>query len=243
MPAQHFELRRSDPSGLALPFWKRTLDIACCIVALPLLVLTTLLMAVVVKFVSPGPIFFRQQRIGYLGRRFQLYKFRTMQVGIETASHQAHITQLLAANVPMLKLDSRNDRRLIPGGRWLRALGLDELPQLMNVLRGEMSIVGPRPCLPYEFAQYSAWHRKRLLSVPGLTGLWQVSGKNRTTFDEMIQLDVLYAERCSASLDVWIIVRTVPALCAQLLDAQKTQKVVKGAKQGAGQRVAVTAPR
>jgi exopolysaccharide production protein ExoY len=243
MPAQHFELSRSDPRSMALPFWKRTLDMACCIAALPLLVFTTLLMAVVVKIGSPGPIFFRQERIGYRGHRFQLYKFRTMHIGVETESHQAHIAQLFASKAPMLKLDSQHDRRLIPGGRWLRASGLDELPQLINVLRGEMSIVGPRPCLPYEFARYSSWHRKRLHSAPGLTGLWQVSGKNRTTFEEMIRLDVLYAERRSASLDVWIIMRTVPALCAQLVDAQKTQKVVKSAKQGPGQSVAVSAPR
>jgi lipopolysaccharide/colanic/teichoic acid biosynthesis glycosyltransferase len=211
----------------ALPTWKRALDIACCLAALPFLAMATLFAAAVIKTVAPGPIFFRQERVGYQGRRFKLYKFRTMHVNASTSTHQSHFQQLVASNGPMQKLDTRGDSRLIPGGWMLRASGLDELPQIINVLRGEMSIVGPRPCIPYEFEQYSSWQRQRLNSAPGLTGLWQVSGKNRTTFDEMIRLDIRYSERKSLALDLMIIFRTIPALCTQIIDTRKGRRVAK----------------
>jgi lipopolysaccharide/colanic/teichoic acid biosynthesis glycosyltransferase len=118
----------------------------------------------------------------------------------------------------MTKLDARSDPRLIPFGAALRATGLDELPQILNVLRGEMSIVGPRPCIPYEYELYEPWHRRRFDAVPGLTGLWQVSGKNRTTFDQMIRLDIDYAERASLWLDLTIMLKTLPALITQCVD-------------------------
>ena len=118
----------------------------------------------------------------------------------------------------MTKLDSRRDPRLIPFGAALRATGLDELPQLINVLRGEMSIVGPRPCIPYEYELYEPWQRQRFNAVPGLTGLWQVSGKNRTTFTEMIRLDIEYSQRQSVGLDLKIVLKTLPALWQQCLD-------------------------
>jgi lipopolysaccharide/colanic/teichoic acid biosynthesis glycosyltransferase len=119
----------------------------------------------------------------------------------------------------MVKMDARGDSRLIPGGRLIRASGLDELPQIINVFRGEMSVVGPRPCVPYEYEQYLPWQRARFNVVPGLTGLWQVSGKNRTTFEEMIRLDLRYAETRSLWLDLKIMVLTLPALLAQLRGA------------------------
>jgi lipopolysaccharide/colanic/teichoic acid biosynthesis glycosyltransferase len=115
----------------------------------------------------------------------------------------------------MKKLDASNDPRLIPFGAALRASGLDELPQLINVLRGEMSIVGPRPCIPYEYENYEPWQRKRFDAVPGLTGLWQVSGKNSTTFNQMIHLDIEYSERSSLALDLKIILKTLPAILEQ----------------------------
>jgi len=214
--------------GLPLPIWKRALDIACCIAALPCLALATLFAAAVIKSVAPGPILFRQERVGYQGRRFKLYKFRTMHVDANASTHQTHFTQLVSSNGPMQKLDSRGDSRLIPGGWLLRASGLDELPQIINVLRGEMSIVGPRPCIPYEFEQYSSAQRQRLNSAPGLTGLWQVSGKNRTTFDEMIRLDIRYSKRKSLALDIWIILRTIPALCTQIGDTRRSRLIPKG---------------
>ena len=146
----------------SLPPWKRGLDLACCLVALPLLGLTALVAALVTVTASPGPILFRQERIGCRGRRFCLFKFRTMHLSASPSTHQSHFEQLMKGNVPMQKLDARQDARLIPGGWWLRASGLDELPQILNVLRGEMSIVGPRPCIPYEYERYSSWQRNRL---------------------------------------------------------------------------------
>jgi lipopolysaccharide/colanic/teichoic acid biosynthesis glycosyltransferase len=124
----------------------------------------------------------------------------------------------------MVKMDSRGDSRLIPGGWILRASGLDELPQVINVLRGEMSMVGPRPCLPYEYDRYLPWQRDRFAAVPGLTGLWQVSGKNRTTFEEMIRLDIEYARRQSWWLDLKIMLLTVPALLQQIGDTRRGRK-------------------
>ena len=208
---------------IPLPLWKRVIDVSCCLVALPALVIITLFVAVLTALTSPGPIFFKQERIGYRGRRFRLYKFRTMHASAETAVHRDHFAQLVRSNTPMQKMDARGDSRLIAGGWILRATGLDELPQLINVLRGEMSLVGPRPCIPYEYEQYSARQRERFASVPGLTGLWQVSGKNRTTFEEMVHFDVQYSRRRSLLLDLKIIVLTLPALYTQVRDVQRAK--------------------
>lgn len=203
-----------------LPPWKRALDLLACLFFLPFLALGTLIMTLVVKLTSPGPVLFRQERVGLNGRRFWLYKFRTMHCGASTNVHQAYFANLVGSNAPMVKLDSRRDTRLIPCGRLLRATGLDELPQIINVLRGEMSLVGPRPCIPYEFSHYQPWQRRRLEAVPGLTGLWQVSGKNRTTFDEMCRLDIRYAGEKSFWLDLKIMLLTPRALLVQVLDTR-----------------------
>lgn len=203
-----------------LPLWKRALDLAVCACLLPFLALAALAMTLVVKLASPGPVLFRQERIGCRGRRFRLYKFRTMHAGANSAVHQSHFAGLARSNAPMMKLDSRKDSRLIPGGWLLRATGLDELPQIINVLRGEMTMVGPRPCIPYEFDQYESWRRRRFEAVPGLTGLWQVSGKNRTTFDEMCRLDIRYAETKCLSVDLKIMLLTPAALLVQVLDTR-----------------------
>lgn len=198
--------------------WKRTLDVVCCILALPFFALAVLAVTLLLAIVSPGSLFFRQERIGYMGRRFTIFKFRTMHGDAETKSHQAHFATLLTTNRPMQKLDAVRDQRLIPGAWLLRASGLDELPQIINVLRGDMSLVGPRPCIPYEYEQYSPWQRARCNAIPGLTGLWQVSGKNRTTFDEMVRLDIKYSQTKSLWLDLKIIALTLPALFVQILD-------------------------
>lgn len=225
-----FSSRKTSPASCGveerrtpLPLWKRVLDLTCCLLALPLFALCTAFGAVLTRLTSPGPLFFRQERVGYQGRRFHIYKFRTMHVGADTGSHKAHLTNLIRENVPMQKMDARGDNRLIAGGWLLRATGLDELPQIINVFRGEMSIVGPRPCIPYEYEQYTDRQRRRFISVPGLTGLWQVSGKNRTTFDRMIRLDIAYAFRKSLWLDLKIILLTVPALCVQLMDTRRAR--------------------
>jgi lipopolysaccharide/colanic/teichoic acid biosynthesis glycosyltransferase len=152
-----------------------------------------------------------------------------MQVGASPAGHQGHLQQLILTNTPMEKLDHRGDARLIPGAWWLRATGLDELPQLLNILRGEMSLVGPRPCLPYEYAHYLPWQTQRLSTLPGLTGLWQVEGKNRTTFEEMVQMDIHYARHLSPWLDLRIIARTVPALVVQLTQTRRARRARKAA--------------
>jgi exopolysaccharide production protein ExoY len=210
--------------GPPMPRWKRCMDLCGCLVAFPVLVAATVVMAAFIRFRSPGRIFFAQDRIGHNGRRFRLYKFRTMHSDAGVATHQSHFARLMQSNVPMKKLDAGGDTRLIPGGWLLRATGLDELPQIVNVLRGEMSLVGPRPCIPYEYENYSATHRARLHSVPGLTGLWQVSGKNRTTFEEMIRLDIEYGSRQSPWLDLKIILLTPGALLKQVVETRLSRK-------------------
>ncbi|MGA3007286.1 MAG: sugar transferase [Opitutaceae bacterium] len=211
--------RASSKAGIkAMPAWKRTVDISFCLLAMPVLGLGLLLMTVFTGLVSPGPVFFRQERIGFRGRRFKILKFRTMKVGADTGIHQKYFKQLMDSNAPMAKLDGRRDGRLIPGGWILRASGLDELPQLINVLCGDMSLVGPRPCLPSEFELYLPAQRERFDATPGLTGLWQVSGKNRTTFEEMIRLDVHYARHASLPVDLKIILLTPWALGLQILE-------------------------
>lgn len=207
-----------------MPRWKRAVDLGFSLAAMPVLALLTLLAAIVMKITAPGPVFFRQERVGYRGKRFMCYKFRTMFVGADSGVHRAHCEQLIQSNAPMVKMDSRGDSRLIPGGWLIRASGLDELPQILNVLRGEMSLVGPRPCVPYEYERYQPWQRERFNAVPGLSGLWQVSGKNRTTFEEMMRLDIQYARNVSWWLDVKIIVMTVPALIMQISDTRRGRK-------------------
>jgi exopolysaccharide production protein ExoY len=208
----------SGKPAVGLPLWKRMLDLALIIAVSPGWLILGAGAALLVICGSRGPVFFRQRRVGYKGREFDCYKFRTMQVDAETELHQEHLRQLVSQGVPMTKLDARKDPRLIPLGSLLRVTGLDELPQLINVVRGEMSLVGPRPCIPYEYELYQPWQRRRFDAVPGLTGLWQVSGKNRTTFNEMIRLDIAYSERQSLWLDLQIILRTLPALWQQGLD-------------------------
>jgi lipopolysaccharide/colanic/teichoic acid biosynthesis glycosyltransferase len=146
--------------------------------------------------------------------------------GAETVTHQGHLQQLMHSNVPMTKMDAKGDARIIPFGKLLRSSGLDELPQLLNVLKGEMSLVGPRPCLPYEAAKYLPWQLERFNAAPGLTGLWQVSGKNRTTFTRMIQLDIEYARTKNLFLDLKIIVKTIPALLVQMWDVRQQKKAM-----------------
>lgn len=212
---------RISSSSSPLPAWKRGLDLACLIVSLPLTVPVGLFIAVFIKLCSKGPIVFKQERVGFGGQRFTCYKFRSMRVNAEISSHQNHLKQLIRSDKPMTKLDSTGDVRLIPGGVILRATGLDELPQLINVWLGDMSLVGPRPCLPYEYAEYSGWEKQRCNAAPGLTGLWQVSGKNKTTFREMIQLDIRYSQTKSLWLDVKIMFLTFSALLTQVRETME----------------------
>ncbi|RYD46612.1 MAG: sugar transferase, partial [Verrucomicrobiaceae bacterium] len=147
------------------------------------------------------------------------YKFRSMKLNCGTGRHETYLRHLVKSDSPMIKLDLLSDERLIPGGCFLRAAGLDELPQLLNVLMGEMSLVGPRPCLPQEFAFFSATQRERFRSLPGLTGNWQVNGKNQTTFSEMNAMDIDYVRNASPLLDLRIMLHTPSALVLQMSQA------------------------
>jgi len=202
--------------GYPVPPWKRGLDIACILLALPILLPAMILIGLLIRVFCGGPALFKQERVGYLGRRFLLYKFRTMTVTSDPDVHRRHVEQLIGGSQPMVKMDERGDTRLLPLGGLLRATGLDELPQIINVLRGDMSLVGPRPCLHFEYERYLPWQRERFAVLPGLTGLWQVSGKNRTTFPEMIRLDIAYSRNMSPWLDLRIMFQTLPALVAQM---------------------------
>ncbi len=200
------------------PFWKRGLDVGLVlltmIIWLPLMIFAMAL----IKIVSPGPTIYRQRRIGFRGRPFMIFKFRTMKVNADTQTHENYVESLMRSDAPLTKLDA-NDSRLIAFGRFLRATGLDELPQIFNVLRGEMSLVGPRPCTDREFVCYQSWQKARVNAPPGLTGYWQVNGKNKTTFDQMMQMDLHYAHFMSLGLDLRIIGRTLPAILDQTREA------------------------
>jgi lipopolysaccharide/colanic/teichoic acid biosynthesis glycosyltransferase len=174
-----------------------------------------------------------------MGSRFRCLKFRTMKVNADTTVHREHLNHLMTSNRPMKKLDATGDSRLIPGGVWLRALGVDELPQIINVLRGEMSLVGPRPSTGYEYEMFEPRHRRRCQTLPGLTGLWQVNGKNRTTFEKMMELDLQYVETKSLLLDLKIIAGTLPAILLQVWDVQTGRRMTaKAPSPEAGGRVA-----
>jgi lipopolysaccharide/colanic/teichoic acid biosynthesis glycosyltransferase len=224
MQMQKMGVDGGESGGNGLPVWKRALDWALIVLLSPLLLCLAGLVVLIIKWGSYGPILFRQNRVGYKGSQFRMFKFRTMLLNADEGSHRRHTQNLIRSNNPMIKLDAGNDPRLIPLGNLLRATGLDELPQVLNVLRGEMSLVGPRPCIPYECDNYEPWHWRRFDATPGLTGLWQVSGKNRTTFDQMVRLDIEYCERKSFWLDVRIILKTVPALREQYCDLRARRR-------------------
>src|ERR1017187_5190840 len=206
-----------------IPRWKRALDVVAVLRAMPILVPVSLAIAAVIRATSTGPFLFQQERVGYRGRRFMCLKFRTMYCDAAPAIHQGHLQNLMASDAPMVKMDS-GDSRIIPAGRLLRASGLDELPQLINILNGEMSLVGPRPCLPYEAEKYLPWQQERFNAAPGLTGLWQGSGENPTTFTRMMQLDIEYAQNKSLGLDLKIIFKTIPALLVQMSDLYQKKR-------------------
>ncbi|MEI6126674.1 MAG: sugar transferase [Pseudomonadota bacterium] len=208
-----------------MPLWKRVMDIYGSMLGLLFCAPVFAIIALYIKAVSPGPVFFSQSRVGFLGKNFNCFKFRTMHIHAGTAVHNQHFSRLMSSEAPMEKLDT-HDARIIPFGHFLRKSGLDELPQLLNVIKGDMSLIGPRPCIPYEAAEYKLWQRKRFEAVPGITGLWQVNGKNRTTFNEMMRFDISYALKKNFLLDAQILVKTIPAVIDQLL-AHKRMKAEK----------------
>jgi len=185
---------------------KRIIDIIGSILLLVLSVPLMLIAAVAIRINSPGPAIFRHRRVGRNGREFHVYKFRSMIEGAEELQEDLEI--LNEADGPLFKI--RDDPRVTRVGRFLRRTSIDELPQLFNVLRGEMSLVGPRPGTPAEVAKYELWQRERLTTWPGLSGLWQVSGRSNVPFDEMCQLDIYYIENWSLGLDLRIMLQTIP---------------------------------
>jgi exopolysaccharide biosynthesis polyprenyl glycosylphosphotransferase len=194
---------------------KRTMDLAGSLSALMVLWPVMLAIAGIIKWTSEGPVFFRQERIGKFGRRFTFLKYRSMYHNNDHAIHREYVAQLIAGKVEndgngsstVYKITS--DPRVTPIGKFLRRTSMDELPQFINVLKGEMSLVGPRPPVPYEFESYGVWHRRRVMEVkPGITGLWQVNGRSRTTFDEMVRLDLRYVRKWSLWLDLKILLQT-----------------------------------
>lgn len=185
------------------------MDVVGAIVLLAVLLPIFLCVAVFIKCVSRGPVLYRQRRYGLGGRPFKVWKFRTIEVNHELSEHRSHVADLMASDRPLEKRDHALD--IIRGGKLMRKFGIDELPQLMNVLKGEMSLVGPRPDV-VPFDDYASWHRRRFDVLPGITGLWQVSGKNRTTFATMMRLDLAYVRRRSFWLDVTILLLTIPSL-------------------------------
>jgi lipopolysaccharide/colanic/teichoic acid biosynthesis glycosyltransferase len=198
---------------------KRLFDIVMSATLLALLAPLLLLIAALVKLKSPGPSLFRQVRVGRMMKPFKMLKFRTMYLNVDHSLHHAFVSQFINAGGQdqqsgkpgFFKLV--NDPRITPIGAVLRKTSLDELPQLWNVLRGEMSLVGPRPALPYEVEQYKRWHTRRVLeAMPGITGLWQVGGRSRTTFDDMVRLDLRYAKARSLWTDVKILLATPAAV-------------------------------
>src|SRR5216110_323260 len=204
-----------------VPGWKASLDITCILLLLPLWLPLMILLMLVTRIASPGPIFYRQERVGLCGKHFFIWKFRTMRLSAETQTHERYFEDLMRIDCPMTKLDAYGDPRLAPFGQVLRASGLDELPQIFNVLRGEMSLVGPRPCTPNEFAHYEPWQRERVNGLPGLTGYWQVNGKNKTTFNEMIAMDLFYLENVSILLDLKIMLKTGAVIAGQLFESRQ----------------------
>ena len=196
---------------------KRAVDIVFSLAVMVLGLPFYALIAALIKLTSEGPVLFVQDRLGRDGRPFKFYKFRTMLVDCTDAQHRNFAEDFIKGrlmndeeNGRVFKL--KNDPRVTAIGRFLRRTSLDELPQFINVLRGEMTLVGPRPPLAYELAHYKEWHRGRLAVKPGLTGLWQVSGRSTVPFDEMVMLDLYYIENWSLALDMKIILRTVPVM-------------------------------
>lgn len=201
--------------------WKRVLDYALIAVSLPVTLPLGLAIAAWIKLVSRGKVIYRQDRVGLGGRPFTIMKFRSMNEGAPTQEHEEYLQNLIKNGKPMDKMENLGaDPRIIPGGRCLRALGLDELPQLINVLRGDMSLVGPRPSTVTEFEHYEPAHKARVAVLPGLTGYWQVSGKNKLNFEQMINLDLTYINKRSLGLDLAIVIATIPALFIQLMESR-----------------------
>jgi len=221
MGALYPDLAQRDQARKLLTALKRAMDVAGSLAALVVLSPLFLVIAIAVKRSSPGPVFFRQWRIGQHGVPFVFLKFRSMKVGSDSSIHQHYVTRLIAGQADPQPADGNGEKvykltrdpRITKVGAFLRRTSLDELPQFFNVLTGKMSLVGPRPPIPYEVEAYDLWHRRRLLEAkPGITGLWQVNGRSRIKFDDMVRLDLRYARTWSLWMDIKILLRTPGAI-------------------------------
>jgi lipopolysaccharide/colanic/teichoic acid biosynthesis glycosyltransferase len=215
-PALYPDLSNQASGKQPLLVLKRSIDIVGGLILSLICLPFCVIIAIAIKATSKGPVLFRQMRVGQHGKQFLFLKFRSMYVDNDHSIHREYVTKLINKETHdggMLKSDTvyklTGDKRITPIGRFLRRTSLDELPQFLNVLRGEMSLVGPRPPIPYELAAYQTWHRRRLLEVkPGVTGLWQVTGRSTVDFDAMVRLDLRYATSWSPWLDIKILLRT-----------------------------------
>lgn len=196
---------------------KRILDIIAASFGLLIASLFAAIIAVMIKLSSPGPVLFKQMRVGKNGKEFMFYKFRSMRVGNDDSQHRQYIKLFIEGKEEELRkfqgpkkvYKITCDDRVTFIGKFLRRTSLDELPQLLNVLKGDMSMVGPRPHLPYEVELYQQWHRRRLEGMPGITGWWQIHGRSRVPFDEAVKMDIWYLEHQSLILDIRIMCRTI----------------------------------
>jgi lipopolysaccharide/colanic/teichoic acid biosynthesis glycosyltransferase len=222
-PTLYPDLEKRQESNRLGRATKRMIDVLGSLSLLALLSPVFLAIAVAVKLTSEGPVLFCQKRIGEYGTPFTFLKFRSMYTDNDSSQHKEYVRQLIAGQAAKQPTDGNgegvfkltNDPRITPVGSFLRRTSLDELPQFLNVLRGEMSLVGPRPPVPYEVEAYATWHRRRLLEAkPGITGLWQVEGRSRVGFDDMVRLDLRYARNCSPWLDLKILIQTPKAVIA-----------------------------
>ena len=215
------DLSRRDDQRRPLLGIKRVMDIIGSLLALIICAPLLATIALAIKVSSKGPVFFKQKRVGHYGKVFTFLKFRSMHLNNDPSVHREYVANLIAGRAVRLPSNGNgdgvykltNDKRITQVGKFLRRSSLDELPQFLNVLKGDMSLVGPRPAIPYEVASYQTWHRRRILEVkPGITGLWQVNGRNRIEFDEMVRLDLQYAKGWSPWLDIKILLRTPRAV-------------------------------
>jgi undecaprenyl-phosphate galactose phosphotransferase len=196
--------------------YKRVFDVVFTLIGGVLLVIPFIIIAILIKATSKGPALYKHTRIGKDCKPFEFYKFRTMYVGVDDTVHRDFVSEFIRTDTRREDAGGvkkiTDDPRVTPVGRFLRKTSLDELPQLFNVLKGEMSLVGPRPCLPYELEEYQDWHRRRLAVIPGCTGLWQVAGRSAVDFNDMVILDLFYIDNMSPLFDLRIIFRTLPVM-------------------------------
>ncbi|MBZ5706052.1 MAG: sugar transferase [Acidobacteriia bacterium] len=220
-PALYPDLERRDDSKKFFCVVKRAMDIVGSLLAIALFSPLFALLSLAIKLTSKGPVFYSQRRVGQYGVPFTFLKFRSMYVDNDASKHKEYVTRMIAGTAELKPSNGNgeavykltDDARITPIGKFMRRTSLDELPQFFNVLIGQMSLVGPRPPINYEVEAYDLWHRRRVLEAkPGITGLWQVNGRNRIKFDEMVRLDLIYARTWSPWLDVKILLRTPRAM-------------------------------